>query len=117
MALQQQRIEIQLKNFKDEHLEQSSLRKQTDWLQNVYDNRQILTKHEMYVVELLCELIRQLRGKSPFDFVTGIFSPSDINTRRRRINFICRAEKLFLRTFGDFYFIFSLRYGLFIVNK
>ena len=59
-------------------------KKQTDSLQNVYALHNILTIHETYIVELVCELFRQLRGNSPFDFVAGSFIPPDINTRRRK---------------------------------
>ena len=48
----------------------------------MYDRHKILTIHEKYVVELICELIRQLRGKPLFDYLTGNLIPPDINTRR-----------------------------------
>ena len=59
-------------------------KKQTDSLENVYASHNILTIHETYIAELVCELFRQLRGNSPFDFVAGSFIPPDINTRRRK---------------------------------
>ena len=59
-------------------------KKQTESRQNVYGKRQILTIHEMCVLELTCELIWQLKDKSHFDFVTGNFIPGDRNTRRRQ---------------------------------
>ena len=58
-------------------------KKRCDSLQNIYERHNILTVHELYVVELVRELFRQLRGKSPFDFVSGNYIPADVNTRRK----------------------------------
>ena len=58
-------------------------KKRWDSLQNIYERHNFLTVHELYVVELVRELFRQLRGKSPFDFVSGNYIPADVNTRRK----------------------------------
>ena len=54
-----------------------------DSLQNIYERHNIITVHELYVVELVRELFRQLRGMSPFDFVSGNDIPAHVNTRRK----------------------------------
>ena len=46
---------------------------------------------QMYVVELVRELFRQLRGKSPFDFVSGTYNLADVNTRRKAKSFLATA--------------------------
>ena len=53
-----------------------------DSLKNLYERHNILTVYEIYVVRLVQELFR-LRGKSPFDFVSGIYIPANVNTRRK----------------------------------
>ena len=58
-------------------------KKRCDCLQKIYERHNILTVHELYVVELVRELFRQLRGKSPFDFISGNFISADVNTRRK----------------------------------
>ena len=57
--------------------------KRCDYLQNIYKRHNILTVYELYVVELGRELFRHLRGKLPFDFVSGNYIPADVNTRRK----------------------------------
>ena len=56
-------------------------KKQTHLLQSVYHKHKNLSKVEMYVVELIREMIRQMRDKSPSIFVIGNFIPRDIITR------------------------------------
>ena len=46
---------------------------------------------QMYVVELVRELFRQLRGKSPFDFVSGTYNLADVNTRRKAKSFFSNS--------------------------
>ena len=43
-----------------------------------------MTIQEIYTVELICQLIRQMRSKASFDFVNGNIIPPDINTTRRQ---------------------------------
>ena len=58
--------------------------KQMKSLQNVYNKHIFLTIEVKYNVELICELMRQLRGNSRFDFETSNLIPPVINTRKRQ---------------------------------
>ena len=47
-----------------------------DSLQSMYERHGSFTVHEIYVVELVRELLGQFRGKSSFVFVFGIYIPA-----------------------------------------
>ena len=74
MAVQPKRIFNLSKMHKGELFEQCFSEQNLN-LQNVIEDKKFLTVYEMYISELVIELIRQLRGISPFDHMKDHFVP------------------------------------------
>ena len=49
----------------------------------MFENQNVFTVHESFVVEFVQELFRQVSGKLLFDFVTSSYIQTDVNTRRK----------------------------------
>ena len=57
--------------------------KESESLQNIIEDKKILTVYQMCRSELVIELFRQLRRNSAFDHMVDRFVPYEINKRRK----------------------------------
>ena len=58
-------------------------KKQSDSLLYIMEENQLQTVFELYINELLHELINEIRGNSPFNFLKSFFVPAKVNTRSK----------------------------------
>ena len=76
-------------------------KKQSDSLLYIMEENQLQTVFELYINELLHEMINEIRGNAPFNFLKSFFVPAKVNTRNKEkglIPSVYTRTKLCLRS-------------------